>query len=74
VTFVASADGRTIAGYYTLSQYCVKLADAPETIAKKLPRYPDMSTTLLGRMARSGEFRGQGVGEILLTDAFRRTL
>jgi predicted GNAT family N-acyltransferase len=73
-TFVATADGATIAGYYTLSQYSVRLADVPEAIAKKLAKYPHVPTTLLGRLARSNEFRGQGIGEILLMDALRRSL
>jgi predicted GNAT family N-acyltransferase len=30
--------------------------------------------TLLGRLARSLEFRGQGIGEILLVDALKRAL
>lgn len=73
-TFVATADGTTIGGYYTLSQYSVQLADIPEAIAKKLAKYPHVPTTLLGRLARSNECRGQGIGEILLMDALRRTL
>jgi predicted GNAT family N-acyltransferase len=73
-TFAATADGTTIGGYYTLSQYSVRLADVPEAIAKKLAKYPHVPTTLLGRLARSNEFRGQGIGEILLMDALRRSL
>ena len=30
--------------------------------------------TLLGRLARSAEFRGAGLGEILLMGAFQRAL
>jgi ribosomal protein S18 acetylase RimI-like enzyme len=74
VPFVASEDGRTIAGYYTLSQYAIALDAIPEQIAKKLPRYPMVSATLLGRLAVSTAFRGQGVGEFLLMDALYRCL
>ena len=73
-TFVATADGTTIGGYYTLSRYAVRLADVPDAIAKKLAKYPHVPTTLLGRLARSNEYRGQGIGEILLMDALQRTL
>jgi ribosomal protein S18 acetylase RimI-like enzyme len=74
VSFVLTPDGMTIAGYYTLSQYAVLLADVPENIAKKLPKYPLVPTTLIGRLAVSAAFRGQGHGETLLMDALYRIL
>ncbi len=74
VPFVATADGKTIAGYYTLSQYAIELDAVPDSIAKKLPKYPMVSATLLGRLAVSIEFRGQRIGESLLMDALRRSL
>jgi predicted GNAT family N-acyltransferase len=73
VTFVATPGGRTIAGYYTLSQYAIELDSVPEELARKLPRYPMVSTTLLGRLAVSTDFRGQRIGETLLMDALRRS-
>lgn len=72
--FVITPDGKTIAGFYTLSAHVVSLADLPEAVAKKLPRYPNVPATLLGRLAVSSEFRGRGIGELLLLDAFRRVL
>jgi predicted GNAT family N-acyltransferase len=74
VTFVATADGKTIAGYYTLSQYAIQLVAVPDAVAKKLSKYPMVPTTLLGRLAVSTEFRGRRVGETLLMDALRRSL
>ena len=74
VTFVATPDGKTIAGYYTLSQYAIELDSVPEEVAKKLPKYPMVSTTLLGRLAVSTDFRGQRIGEALLMDALHRSL
>lgn len=74
VAFVATADGKTIAGYYTLSQYAIELDAVPDSVAKKLPKYPMVSATLLGRLAVSTEFRGQRVGETLLMDALHRSL
>jgi predicted GNAT family N-acyltransferase len=72
--FVATPDRKTIAGYYTLSAHTVNLEDLPEDTAKKLPRYPQVPSTLIGRLAVSQEFHGQGIGEFLLMDALRRVL
>ena len=74
VAFVATPDGKTIAGYYTLSQYSVELGVLPEEIAGKLPRYPLVPATLIGRLAVSAAFRGRGIGEMLLMDALSRCL
>jgi predicted GNAT family N-acyltransferase len=72
--FVLTPDGKTIVGYYTLSAYSVRLDKIPEEIAKKLTRMPDVPATLVGRLARSTGFRAQGIGEILLIDALKRSL
>jgi ribosomal protein S18 acetylase RimI-like enzyme len=72
--FVITADGTTIAGFYTLSAHLVNLTDLPESVAKRLPRYLNVPATLLGRLAVSENFRGQGIGELLLLDALKRAL
>jgi predicted GNAT family N-acyltransferase len=72
--FVLTPAGRTVAGYYTLSQYTIDLGVVPEEVAKKLPKYPLVSATLLGRLVISVDFRGQGLGEALLMDALKRSL
>jgi len=72
--FVLTSDGKKIAGYYTLSSYAVNLDEIPEEIARRLTRIQEVPATLLGRLARSVEFRGQGVGEILLVDALKRAV
>ena len=72
--FVLTPDGKKIAGYYTLSSYAVKLDEIPEDMAKKLTRMQEIPATLLGRLARSVEFRGQGIGETLLVDALKKAL
>jgi len=74
VPFVITPDGSTIAGFYTLSQYAVQLDEIPTEVAKKLPKYPLVPATLLGRLAVSSAFRGQGHGATLLMDALYRTL
>lgn len=72
--FVLTNDGKAIAGYYSLSQYSVKLGDLPPWMVAKLPRYPDVPATLIGRLARDKRFRGKGIGELLLMDALARCL
>ena len=74
VSFVLTPSGTEIAGYYTLSQYSVQLANLSEDIAKKLPKYPMVPTALIGRLAVSTAFRGRGLGEMLLMDALYRIL
>jgi ribosomal protein S18 acetylase RimI-like enzyme len=72
--YVLTPDGKIIAGYYTLSAYSVRLDKIPEEIARKLTRIPEVPATLVGRLARSSAFHGQGIGEVLLVDALKRSL
>jgi ribosomal protein S18 acetylase RimI-like enzyme len=74
VPFVITPDHKTIAGFYTLSQYALDLGELPEAIRRRMPRYPMVSATLLGRLAVSERFRGQRLGEMLLMDALHRAL
>jgi len=74
--FVLTPDGRTIAGYYTLSQYAVEPSQIPPQLLHelRLPKYPRLPATLVGRLARSLEFRNQGVGRQLLLSALQQSL
>ena len=74
LAFVLTPDGKTVAGYYTLSQHAVELDAIPDRLAAKLPKYPFVPATLIGRLAVSNQFRGQGLGELLLMDALNRCL
>jgi GNAT superfamily N-acetyltransferase len=65
--------GGTVAGYYTLSATAVRLEELPPAIAEKLPRYPLVPATLLGRLAVDERQRGKGLGELLLMDALYRS-
>jgi GNAT superfamily N-acetyltransferase len=71
--FVAvSASSGAVAGFYTLTATSVAMdALAPE-IARKLPRYPVVPAALLGRLAVSRSYQGQGLGCVLLSDAILR--
>jgi hypothetical protein len=48
---VPETEPERIAGYYTLSQTAVVVQQLPETLMKKLPRYPQLGATLIGRLA-----------------------
>ncbi len=74
--YVLTTDGKAIAGYYTLSQYAIDAGNLPPNLVDnlRLPRYDRLPATLLGRLARSEEFKGAGIGELLLMDALRRAL
>ncbi len=63
-----------VLGYYTLSASLVNASELPDTLAKKLPRYPQLPVTLLGRLAVDQSMKGKGVGQLLLLDALRRSL
>ena len=70
------ADGQTraVVGYYTLSATSILLADLPDKTAKRLPKYPLVPATLLGRLAIDSRYQGIGYGELLILDALRRAL
>lgn len=70
--FVLVLPDGTVAGYYTLSSTSVNLAELPEQVARKLPRYPLVPATLLGRLAVDRHQQGKGYGRFLLADALYR--
>ena len=63
-----------VLGYYTLSASVVAVDALPADLVKKLPRYPQLPVTLLGRMAVDQRHKGKGLGECLLMDALHRGL
>jgi predicted GNAT family N-acyltransferase len=74
--YVLTPDGKTIAGYYTLSQYAIEAGELPPELVQQLhlPRYDKLPATLLGRLARNKQFKGSGLGELLLMGALKRAL
>jgi predicted GNAT family N-acyltransferase len=70
--FILTPDRRTIAGYYTLSQYSVEADAIPEEITRKLTKHHSIPATLIGRLARNVAFKGEGLGDLLLMDALER--
>jgi GNAT superfamily N-acetyltransferase len=69
--FILEGKDGAIKGYYTLSADSVDRTLIPENLQKKLP-YKNLPVTLLGRLARDTNYKGQGLGELLLADALRR--
>lgn len=63
-----------VLAYYTLSAYTVDVAALDESLAKRLPRYPTLPATLLGRLAVDEQQKGRGLGELMLMDALRKSL
>ena len=74
--FVACPDNEPtrVAGYYTLSACTITRTELPQNALKGLPPYRDIPATLLGRLARSVDFKGCGLGDLLMTSAFHRAL
>ena len=61
-----------ILGYYTLCAASLAPGEVPLAARKHIPRYPLVSTTLIGRLAVAGQCQGLGLGALLLADALRR--
>jgi len=71
---VRTDDPGRVAGFYTLSAGTISLAKMPPELTARLPKYPNLPATLLGRLARDEKFRGSGLGDLLLVSALRRAL
>ncbi len=69
---LSEGEQSAILGFYTLSASALSLIDLPEDISKRLPRYPSLPVTLLGRLAVDIHCQKQGLGEVLLIDALKR--
>jgi predicted GNAT family N-acyltransferase len=65
---------RAVLGYYTLSASVLSVGEVAPELARKLPRYPQLPVTLIGRLAVDLRLKGQGCGEYLLMDALHRSL
>ena len=71
-TYVAAID-RKGAGFHTLVVGEVTHDDAPERLAKGLPRFP-IPVAILARLAVDETWKGKGLGAALVVDAMRRVL
>lgn len=63
-----------VVGYYTLAAACVPLAELPDDLRKRLPRYPAVPVARLGRLAVHRAYQGRHLGAALLWDALMRAV
>ena len=66
------AKGPSVIGYYTLSSYTINPGELADELVRKLPRYPNLPATLIGRLAVDERYHRKGFGEELLLDALKR--
>jgi GNAT superfamily N-acetyltransferase len=71
-TFVATGEGETVAGYYTLVAGEVDHAEATVTVRKGLSRHYPIPVAILARLAVDRQRQGEGLGAKLLDDALER--
>jgi predicted GNAT family N-acyltransferase len=69
---IEEANPSTVMGYFTLCAYGLAPGAVPDEVRKHLPRYPQVSATLIGRLAVSHAHQGQGLGGALLVRALRK--
>jgi ribosomal protein S18 acetylase RimI-like enzyme len=65
---------REVAGFYTISATGINAAWVPEEMRRRFPAYPMLPATLIGRLAVDRRYRGQRLGEALLSDAVARAM
>ncbi len=72
--FIIADKNDNVKGYYTLSNSSIDKELIPDNIKNKLPKsYNDIPVTLLGRLARDKNIKGERIGETLLLDALKRS-
>ncbi|MEA5532817.1 GNAT family N-acetyltransferase [Crocosphaera sp. XPORK-15E] len=71
---IVEREYQKIIGYYTLSMSGINLEHLPQIMVKKLPKYPIVGVTLIGRLAVDLDYRGYGWGKLLIMDALYRSL
>lgn len=67
-------DTGAVVGFYTLANTAIDASRLPSDLTRKLPQYPLIPATLLGRLAIDQRNHGQKLGEFLLLDALCRSL
>ena len=71
--FVALTEKNHPVGFYTLSAAQVTKASLSADTLSKTPNYP-IPAVRIGKLAVDKKFKGQGIGKLLLVDAFKRIL
>ncbi|MGE3738218.1 MAG: GNAT family N-acetyltransferase [Geminicoccaceae bacterium] len=70
---VIEQDTGVIAAYYTLAAASIPVTSLPEAETRRLPRYPVLPATLIGRLAVNSCYQGRKLGAALIIDAVRRS-
>lgn len=74
LTFVATKpENNIVVGYYSVSAAVIEFAFLPETLKKKLPKYP-APVMLIGQLAVDQNLQGAGLGRILLMHSLSRAI
>ena len=73
VFVLRDSSAKNVMGYYTLSSFSVELTEIEPIVAKKLPRYPLLPATMLGRLAVDKRYKGKGFGQLMLIDAMKKS-
>lgn len=71
-SFVTTADGRTVIGYYTVVAGQLEHREATATTRRGLSRHFPIPVAVLARLAVDRRHQGQGLGAALLADALAR--
>lgn len=71
-TFVVSADGHRVIGYYCLAAGSLRRSDVSKPLQRNAPEI--IPVIMLGRFAVDLNHQRQGIGTLLLHDAMRRAL
>jgi predicted GNAT family N-acyltransferase len=71
---LVEAPSAAVLGYYTLSAATIDVDQIAPELAQRLPRYPQLPVTLIGRLAVHTACKGRRLGELLLMDALQRSL
>ena len=73
--FVAvHGEAGAVAAYYTLAASSIPLDALPKEETRRLPHYPVLPATLIGRLAVDRRYQGYGLGSALIVDAMRRSI
>lgn len=75
ITYVLSEQfSDEIMGYHTLSATNIELKNLSNQEMKKLPRYPLLPATLIGRLAIDIKYQKKGIGQLVLMHALKLSL
>ncbi|MFT6835164.1 MAG: putative GNAT family N-acyltransferase [Francisellaceae bacterium] len=74
VYILKDIDQKSIVGFYTLSSTNLRLTELPDQFIKKLPKYPLVPATLIGRLAIDLKYNGGGFGRVLMIDAIKKSV